>query len=395
MKILVLHAELGILRGGGENFTRNLFVEFSKRGHQVSAAFGVDFNGKYSIPLPACIRPIPIRGWWSISPGQSVLSFIGRYIPHHSLLRPGWDRIQDAVSWRTIRWFKSRFQQRVEQEFAGRWNEYDAVYVHGNVLLAGRTSRRCSTILRLPGPVGTDLEPFLKSIPLVCANGDALRRIRSFLGNHAVELPIGLDDQAFSPAPSLLRSRLGWGPDDLVLGYVGRLFHLKGVDLLAAAYLKLSESLSNVRLVMVGSGEEEAPIRNVLSRQIARGLVHLERDVDHAELPEWYRLMDAMVMPSRYENFSNSVLEAMSCGVPVLASDIGGNQLIPAIGAGWVFEPGSVSSLAERMRMIAAKRDDIQALGANGRRHVQGHYSWPASAERLENLIMTRFGNEK
>jgi glycosyltransferase involved in cell wall biosynthesis len=395
MKILVLHAELGILRGGGENFTRNLFVEFSKRGHQVSAAFGADLNGRYSIPLPTCIRPIPIRGWWSISPGQSVLSWIGRNIPHHSSFRPGWDRIQDAVSWRTIRWFKARFQRRVERAFADRWNEYDAVYVHGNVLLASQVSRRCSTILRLPGPVGSELEPSLRSIPLVCANGDALRQIRSFLGDHAVELPIGLDDNAFSPAPSLLRTRLGWGQDDLVLGYAGRFFHLKGVDLLAAAYLKLSESLNNVRLVMVGSGEEETQIRSVLSRQIAKGLVHLEPGVNHPELPEWYRLMDVMVMPSRYENFSNSVLEAMSCSVPVLASDIGGNQLIPAIGAGWVFEPGSVSSLSEQMRLIAANRHEIKSRGENGRRHVQGLYSWPASAERLEELITTRFGKEK
>ena len=395
MKILVLHAELGILRGGGENFTRNLFVEFSKRGHEVCAVFGADLDGTYSIPLPTCIRPIPILGWWSISPGQSVLSWIGRNIPHHSSFRPGWDRIQDAVSWRTIRWFKARFQRRVEQAFADRWNEYDAVYVHGNVLLASRISPGCSTILRLPGPVGSDLEPFLKSIPLVCANGDALRRIRSFLGNHAVELPIGLDDQAFSPAPSTLRSRLGWCPQDLVLGYVGRLFHLKGVDLLAAAYLKLSESRGDVRLVMVGSGEEETQIRRVLSRQIAKGLVHLEPGVNHTELPEWYRLMDVMVMPSRYENFSNSVLEAMSCGVPVLASDIGGNQLIPAIRAGWVFEPGSVSSLAERMLSVAADRKEIRSCGENARRYVQGRYSWAASAQRLEELITTRFGKEK
>ena len=52
MKILVLHAELGILRGGGENFTRNLFVEFSKRGHEVCAVFGADLKGSYPIPLP-------------------------------------------------------------------------------------------------------------------------------------------------------------------------------------------------------------------------------------------------------------------------------------------------------------------------------------------------------
>ena len=330
-----------------------------------------------------------------MSPGQSVLSQIGHRIPHHSSLRPGWDRVQEAINWRTFRWFRSRFQRRAQKEFAGRWNQYDVVYVHGNVLLATQISRHCSTVLRLPGPVSSDLEPFLRSIPLVCANGDALHRIRSFLGEHAVELSIGLDDAAFSPAPSLLRRRLGWGQDVLVLGYVGRFTHLKGVDLLAAAYLKVSESLSDVRLVMVGSGEEEPQIRRVLSRQIAKGLVHLEPGVIHSELPEWYRLLDVMVMPSRYENFSNSVLEAMSCGVPVLASDIGGNQLIPVIGAGWVFGPGSVSSLAEQIGIIATNRHEIRSRGRNGRRHVQGRYSWAASAQRLEELIVSRFGKEK
>ena len=167
------------------------------------------------------------------------------------------------------------------------------------------------------------------------------------------------------------------------------------MDLLAAAYLKLSESLTDVRLVMIGSGEEEPQIRRVLSRQIAKGLVHLEPGVNHPELPEWYRLLDVMVMPSRYENFSNSVLEAMSCGVPVLGSDIGGNQLIPAIGAGWVFQAGSVSSLVEQMRMIAANRNEIKSRGENGRRHVHGRYSWAASAQRLEDLIATRFGKKK
>ena len=57
MKILVLHAELGILRGGGENFTRNLFVEFSKRGHEVCAVFGADLDGSLFNPTAPLYSP--------------------------------------------------------------------------------------------------------------------------------------------------------------------------------------------------------------------------------------------------------------------------------------------------------------------------------------------------
>src|SRR5438876_9144538 len=84
VKVLILHSELGVLRGGGENFTRNLFVAFAKRGHDVAAAFVANRNSKYLIPLPAHIKPIPIAGWWSRKLGQEFLSSIGSCIPFKS-----------------------------------------------------------------------------------------------------------------------------------------------------------------------------------------------------------------------------------------------------------------------------------------------------------------------
>jgi hypothetical protein len=92
MNVLVLHSELGVLRGGGENFTRNLFTAFAERGHCVAAAFVADHNGSYPLPLPAVIQPIPIRGWWSSSLGQATLSSLGRCLPPHSRYRKDWDR---------------------------------------------------------------------------------------------------------------------------------------------------------------------------------------------------------------------------------------------------------------------------------------------------------------
>jgi glycosyltransferase involved in cell wall biosynthesis len=117
--------------------------------------------------------------------------------------------------------------------------------------------------LRLPGPVTAERTPMLRAIHAVCANGDALERIHAFLGDHVIELPIGLDVQLFTPGASSVRSALGWADHHGVVGYVGRLTHLKGVDLLAAAFREFAQDTVDARLLLVGSGEEERHIRAV------------------------------------------------------------------------------------------------------------------------------------
>jgi glycosyltransferase involved in cell wall biosynthesis len=394
MKILVLHSELGVLRGGGENFTKNLFTAFAERGHHVAAAFVANHRGQYPIPLPSTIEPIPSKGYWSRNFGQATLSAIGRSVPNDSPLRKKWNYVQEAISWRTIRWHNRRFQRRIERVFTNRWSEFDAVYVHGDPFLASNVARHRPTVLRLPGPVSADCEPELRAVHAVCANGDALLSIRSFLGNHATELRVGLDKKIFKPGPTSMRSKLQWAMADRVVGYVGRLTHLKGVDLLAAAFREVSKTVPNARLLIVGQGEAEKGVRSVLAKELARGLVHIERDVDHEQLPQWYRAMDLFVMPSRYENFSNAVLEAISCGVPVLASDVGGNGLL-ADGAGCLFQADSVSSLSACLRTAIHEAAAIKAGAAIRSRNIAELYSWTGSAERLERIISSCLATER
>jgi glycosyltransferase involved in cell wall biosynthesis len=226
----------------------------------------------------------------------------------------------------------------------------------------------------------------------VCTNGDALVLIRAFLGNHVAELPIGLDIQAFAPGPSSVRSTLCWPDRDCVVGYVGRLTHLKGVDLLAAAFREIARDVPDARLLIVGSGEEERHIRTVLAQEFCSGLVHIEPGVNHEQLPAWYRAMDLIVMPSRYENYSNALLEAMACGVPFLASNVGGNRRLSETGAGWLFEPGSVPSLNQSLRRILESRAELKARGEVSARAARNYPSWAASAECLEAIISSRLG---
>jgi len=392
MKLLVLHSEIGVLRGGGENFTRNLMPAFVRRGHEVSVAFAADPRGRYPLPMPPGINPIPLPGWWPMALGQGMLSGLGNFIGHRHPLRKTWDHVQGALQWRAFRWYRRRFQCRVEREFARHWKQFDAIYIHGNAPLARNIARLQPTVLRLPGPLTSESAPVLLSINAVCANGDALARMRAFLGDHIIELPIGLDEECFAPGPANIRPVLGWNRDDCVFGYVGRLSHLKGVDLLAAAFKGIARSTSRAKLLIVGHGEEESSIRTALAREITRGIAHIEPGVSHEELSNWYRAMDVLVIPSRYENFSNAMLEAMACGVPVLASDVGGNRMIADTGAGLLFTNESLPSLSDGLLQVLADPPEWKQRGEAAAAQVRGRYSWTESARRLEWILDTRLG---
>jgi glycosyltransferase involved in cell wall biosynthesis len=395
MKILVLHSELGVLRGGGENFTRNLFAAFRQRGHDVFAAFVADKSGRYPFPMPLGIEPIPILGWWASELGQASLSSIGSWIAPKGWLKSKWEYLQNAIHWRTHRWHDKRFQKGIERDFAGRWAEFDAIYVHYSCHLASRVAQYRPTVLRLPGPVSSDLAPVLRKVHVVCANGDALVQTQKFLGDQAIELPVGVDTTVFSPGTTSIRQELGWTDRHCVIGYVGRLIRLKGVDLLAAAFREISRMVPNARLLIVGSGEKEGMIRSILREELVQGMVHMESDVPHQRLVDWYRAMNLFVMPSRYENFSNAILEALACGVPFLASDVGGNRILAKAVGGFLFQENSVHSLTMSLRHISESSQEMKAQGLFGAEYVRRKYTWAASAECLELIITSRLSVQR
>jgi glycosyltransferase involved in cell wall biosynthesis len=387
VNVLVLHSELGMLRGGGENFTRNLFANFAALGHRVRVAFTADLFGRYPFPIPSAFEPVPIRGVWSEDFGQATLSSIGRRLTRRPAVRAKWDYFQNALAWRAFYWHNYRFQRRILRRLEQLMGDADAVYVHCNPYLASEVARVRPTVLRLPGPLTAEAAPVLQSIHAVCANGDALARIRTFLGDRALELPVGLDHERFAPGATHVRQACGWTNGEGVLGYVGRLSHIKGVDILAEGFRTLAQRQPGARLLFVGTGEEEQNLRATLRHEVAAGVVRFAGDVSHDELPSWYRAMDLLVMPSRYENYSNAILEGLACGVPFVGSDVGGNRTLAATGAGWLFEPGSPTALAVTLAEAMADHPERKARGARGRRYVHSGCSWAASARRLEKII--------
>ena len=163
----------------------------------------------------------------------------------------------------------------------------------------------------------------------------------------------GVDTERFSPGE--VRSDLGMPADFMGdalvrVGTVGRLQPVKDQACLVAAVIHLAkvrpELRSRLRLLLVGDG----PQRAALERQVREGGVEDITWFTGAtrEVADWMRLIDVFVLPSLNEGISNTLLEAMATGIPVLATPVGGNVEVVAAGEhGAFFGVGDAQGLAE------------------------------------------------
>ena len=167
------------------------------------------------------------------------------------------------------------------------------------------------------------------------------------------------------------------------IGYAGGLLPEKGLDLLLRACAGLE---GDWRLTLVGSGEELEALRKLASEAGIADRVSLGVRLPSAEMPDFYRSLDLLVLPSRTrpnwkEQFGRVLIEAMACGVPVLGSDSGE---IPHVigGAGVVFPEGDVEALRAQLQRLMQDRAVRQDLATAGRQRVLAHYTMAEIARR-------------
>lgn len=199
----------------------------------------------------------------------------------------------------------------------------------------------------------------------------------------------GVDTELFFPAGSTKPIIAGCPfhePGRLILfGTVGRMQGVKDQLNLAKAFVRLleirPEAKARARLVMVGEGPLREASRSELERAGVGELAWLPGERD--DIPDILRGLDVFVLPSQAEGISNVILEAMACGLPVVATAVGGNPELVADGeTGRLTPPQNPQALAETM---AAYLDDPELLklhGIQGRRRVLEEFSLDAMVAR-------------
>ena len=186
----------------------------------------------------------------------------------------------------------------------------------------------------------------------------------------------GVDTQRFAPCREsriAMRKELGLSGDSFVVGAVGRLVPIKDHQTLLKAAAALSKREIDVRILLVGSGPERERLQ-VMSTNTLEGRVCFAGD--SSRVPELLNAMDVFVLPSLNEGMSNTLLEAMSCGLPALATDVGGNpEIIENNVNGCLFTPGDTAWLADKLMFLARDPALIHQLGTAARNHAIESFS--------------------
>lgn len=292
---------------------------------------------------------------------------------------------------------------------AARRERPDVIHAHWalpNGFLGALTARllRIPLVVSLPGSdvFVSGLNPLFRCMArfafnqaaAITTNSDDLRQAAVGLGAAVDKMSLiiyGVDPQAIAPDHSqhaALRARLGLGDDTPLILAVGRLVPKKGFDVLVKAAVSIAP---HAHIVIVGDGDQRAELTALTSALGVSERLHFVGNVPRTELTDYYNAADIFAMPSLrlpVDGLNVAVVEAMSCALPVVASDVGGNPLVVADGDnGLLVGEGQVEAFAAATNRLLADPVLRLAMGQRSRERVLAEFSWERIAAEYGELF--------
>lgn len=198
--------------------------------------------------------------------------------------------------------------------------------------------------------------------------------------------PFGVDTRQFSPAQEKRAD------GKLVIGMVKALEPKYGVDVLLRAFAQVLPQLSGLdaRLEIYGGGSERQALEQLANQLDIAPRVRFCGAVPHEQVPKILRKLDIFCVPSvsDSESFGVAAVEALACGVPVVAGAVDGFKEVLRDGeTGFLVPPGDAESLAERLVQLAHAPSLRQEMGRAGRADVQARFEWQSCVTRMERVF--------
>lgn len=215
----------------------------------------------------------------------------------------------------------------------------------------------------------------------------------------------GVDSRRFAPDPQHARALLPAGfadVNDVVIGSVGRFAPVKGYAHLATAFVDLVKRYPEVplKLVLAGDGSERAACERVIAGAGLSERVWFAGD--RSDVPDLMRGFDIFVLPSLGEGISNTILEAMASGLPIVATRVGGNPELVGQDNGILVAAADAGALADALGRYAMDISLRQQHGKRSRAIIEARFSMQAMVagyldvyDRLTGVATENHGNAR
>lgn len=199
-----------------------------------------------------------------------------------------------------------------------------------------------------------------------------------------ITIPHGVDCQKFKKVKTSLKAELNLNNNKIIL-YVGALRWYKGIDVLIKAFDKISAQLPDVRLVIIGKGEEEQKLKDLALKLGMKDKIIFQGFVEDIKLPEYYSIADLFILPSPTieESFGLVALEACAAGLPaIVTSGAGVSELFRIENIGKVVKPYDENELADAALTFLKNKKIATLTGKKSLSVVKSKYSWQQIANK-------------
>jgi glycosyltransferase involved in cell wall biosynthesis len=366
MRVTMLLRCLAMMRGGGE--TRHLAWarELGSMGVAVDIVTGAPLLGR--------------ARYATSEPNVTVLrSPYARDFVYRHQRRRGFGRLTMMALHLDEEWFC----RAAWRHLAAASTKPDIVHAHALHQAARTRTAEIPVVINLPGAPNSRYVSDLRLADALVADGWAADHVCAMLDRPIDRIPKGVESQHFRPDGRDLREPLRLRERRLVAA-VARLVPVKNVQLLLEAVAIVRDRLPDVHLLIVGDGPESAMLKHHAAGLELSDRVTFAGQVAHQDMPMFYRSADVFALSSDFDNSPNAVLEAMACGLPVVATDVGGVRQFVSDGDGGVLvPPRDAAALAAGIERFLASPAAARAAGLRNRARVVQEFSWRVSAERL------------
>jgi len=361
---------LTMMHGGGE--TRHLAWarELRAAGDDVTMITG---------------RPLLARPRHAVEPSTIVLrSPYSRDLVYRLQGRRGFGRLGSSLLHADEEWFCRAAWRAI----AAAPTPPDIVHFHALPQAARLRLHGLPTVVNLPGAPHRRYFADLLKADAIVADGWAARHLPAMLDRQVAHVPKGVDTDVFTPDGVNKRAELGL-QDKRVALVISRLVPIKNVALAVDALALIAGRYPDLVLLIAGDG----PLRRSLELQVESaglgGRVVFAGRVAHEQVPAWYRSADVFVLPSEFDNSPNVALEAMACGVPIVATDVGGvGEYVKNGVNGQLVAANDRVALAEQIALYVSDAELARRTGRHNRDEAVRRYSWTHSARALRDVYV-------
>ena len=186
---------------------------------------------------------------------------------------------------------------------------------------------------------------------------------------------------------------LGVPDNNCLIGTVGRHSTVKNYQFLIQSIPQVLKELPDAQFVFIGDGPETHNLKKVVKQLNIDKSVWFLGSLDNTKTKQMLQGFDVFVLPSFYEAISLSILEAMSMGIPVVATDVGGNPEVVQDGkTGYLVPLDDIKSLSNSLINLIKSPKKAVNMGDNGRKVVKQNFSLQRMVSRYEALYLTKLG---